>query len=133
MEVKRHNYLTLQGWMITDLDLSGNELLIYGVIYGYSQNGGEYSLGKQYLADWAHVDLRTVYNVLKKLVNAGLILKVDYTRDGVRHKGYRAIEPEDETEKAKAEKSEKISDSEENKKSEKISDQIGKNFRPLYI
>ena len=130
MEVKRSNYLTLQGWMITDLDLSGNELIIYGVIYGFSQNGGEYSLGKQYLADWAHVDLRTVYNVLKKLTDSGLIIKVDYTRDGVRRRGYRAIEPEGVSEDTDTEKSEKISDSEENKKSEKISDQIGKNFRP---
>ena len=137
LKIKRTNFLTLLGWMRYDLDLSGNELIIYGVIYGYSQNGGEYSGGKQYLADWANVDVRTVYNILKKLEGEGLIVKVDYVVDDVRHKGYRAIEPdevpeeseEEKTEEIEEEKPEKISDSDENLKPEKISDKTGKNFR----
>lgn len=126
LKIKRTNFLTLLGWMRYDLDLSGNELIIYGVIYGYSQNGGEYTGGKQYLADWANVDVRTVYNILKKLEAAGLIVKVDYIVDDVRHKGYRAIEPDEIPEDSESEKPEEI----EEEKPEKISDKTGKNFRP---
>ena len=36
--VKNENYLVIQGWMITELKLKGNELLIYAIIYGFSQN-----------------------------------------------------------------------------------------------
>ena len=31
------NYINIQGWMRTDLDLKGNELLVYAIIYGFSQ------------------------------------------------------------------------------------------------
>ena len=36
--VKNENYLVIQGWMIAELKLKGNELLIYAIIYGFSQN-----------------------------------------------------------------------------------------------
>lgn len=35
--VKNENYLVIQGWMITELKLKGNELLIYAIIYGFSR------------------------------------------------------------------------------------------------
>ena len=35
--VNPENYITVQGWMVTDLNLKGNELLIYACIYGFSQ------------------------------------------------------------------------------------------------
>lgn len=46
------NYITIQGWMRTDLKLSGNELIVYAIIYGFSQNKqGEFTGSAQYLAD----------------------------------------------------------------------------------
>ena len=38
-KVSPDNYVAIQGWMITDLNLKGNDLLIYAVIYGFSQDG----------------------------------------------------------------------------------------------
>ena len=35
--VEKENYVVVQGWMITELGLKGNELLIYAVIHGFSQ------------------------------------------------------------------------------------------------
>ena len=37
--MKDENYIVLQGWMINKLNLKGNELTVYALIYGYSQNG----------------------------------------------------------------------------------------------
>ena len=35
--VKSENYITIQGWMVTELKLKGNELLIYALIFGFTQ------------------------------------------------------------------------------------------------
>lgn len=37
--IRDSNYVVIQGWMITRLGLKGNELMIYAVIYGFTQNG----------------------------------------------------------------------------------------------
>lgn len=55
------NYITIQSWMRTDLKLSGNELIVYAIIYGFSQNKqGEFTGSVQYLADWVGCTKRTV-------------------------------------------------------------------------
>ena len=71
-------YITIQGWMRTDLKLSGNELIVYAIIYGFSQNKqGEFTGSAQYLADWVGCTRRTVMTILNKLVEAKLISKTE--------------------------------------------------------
>lgn len=83
--VKRENYVILQGWMITDLGLKGNELIIYACIYGFSQAEGQtFSGGLQYLADWTNTTKQCVIKCLKSLVDKGYIVKVDNTIKGVK-------------------------------------------------
>ena len=56
MKVKDESYLHFQGWMRTRLGLKGNELVIYAVIYGFSQDGSSWFSGSAgYLADWAGI------------------------------------------------------------------------------
>jgi hypothetical protein len=31
------NYVTIQGWQVSELKLSGNELIAYALIYGFCQ------------------------------------------------------------------------------------------------
>ena len=46
-------YINIQAWMRTELDLKGNDLLVYAIIYGFSQDGdSKFSGSLQYLADW---------------------------------------------------------------------------------
>ena len=72
------NYITIQSWMRTDLKLSGNELIVYAIIYGFSQNKqGEFTGSAQYLADWVGCTRRTVMTILNKLVEAKLISKTE--------------------------------------------------------
>ena len=71
-------YITIQGWMRTDLKLSGNELIVYAIIYGFSQKQqGEFTGSAQYLADWVGCTRRTVMTILKKLVEEKFISKTE--------------------------------------------------------
>ena len=70
------NYITIQGWMRTELNLSGNELIVYAIIYGFSQNKqGEFTGSVQYLADWVGCTKRTVTTILRKFVDEELVKK----------------------------------------------------------
>ncbi|MDR2597258.1 MAG: MarR family winged helix-turn-helix transcriptional regulator [Treponema sp.] len=74
--MKNENYITLQGWMINELQLAGGELIIYAIIYGFSQDGKtKYKGSMQYLADSAGISRRATLPILKKLVDKGYIIK----------------------------------------------------------
>lgn len=89
--VKRDNYIVVQGWMLADLGLKGNELLIYACIYGFSQAEDQvFSGGLQYLADWTNSTKQGVMKCLKSLVEKGYIAKSDKVINGVKFCEYRA-------------------------------------------
>jgi len=88
--IKPGNFVTIQDWMPTSLNLSGNELLIYAIIYGFSQIDGQYYYGsKQYLADWCSISIKAVKNILDRLIENGLLLKIV----GQPTNKYKAIVP----------------------------------------
>ena len=83
--VNPENYITVQGWMVTDLNLKGNELLIYACIYGFSQAENQvFNGGLQYLADWTNTTKRSVITCLKSLVDKGYLLKNEKVIGGVK-------------------------------------------------
>ena len=74
--MNNNNFVTIQGWMINELDLKGNDLLIYAIIYGFSQTEGQYFTGSlSYLADWTNSTKQGVQKNLKNLIDKGLIVK----------------------------------------------------------
>ena len=82
--VKDENYISIQGWMITRLGLSGNDLLIYAIIFGFSQDGKSVFEGsRQYLADWCTCSISTVKRSLKALIDRGLIEQVYHSNDNL--------------------------------------------------
>jgi uncharacterized phage protein (TIGR02220 family) len=77
-KVKDENYINIQGFMVTKLGLKGNELLIYAIIYGFSQTEDQVFNGSlQYLADWTNSTKQGVTKNLKSLVDKGYIVKED--------------------------------------------------------
>ena len=75
-KVKNENYIVIQGFMINELKLKNNELLVYAIIYGFSQNEGQVFSGSlQYLADWTNSTRNGVSKNLKSLVDKGLLGK----------------------------------------------------------
>lgn len=93
--VKDNNFIAIQGWMRTQLNLKGNELLIYALIYGFSQDGeSRFKGSRKYIADWCGCSLNTVDRALGSLVNKGLLAKYPYTDAyGSRLVDYVAIHP----------------------------------------
>ena len=90
-KVKNENFVAIQGWMVTELKLKGNSLLIYAIIYGFSQTEGQVFSGSlQYLADWTNSTKQGVMNCLKKLVEDGLIGKNEKYINGVKFVEYYA-------------------------------------------
>jgi len=93
-KVKEENFITIHGWMITRLGLSGASLIIYAVIYGFSQDGESFFQGsRQYLADWCNCSLSGVKKCLRQLQDSGLIEQIYHSKDN-QDVYYRAhIEP----------------------------------------
>lgn len=73
----RDNYIVIQGWMVTDLHLKGNDLLVYAIIWGFTQNvkAQKYEGSIQYLADWTGSTKQGIVKNLKNLLDAKLIEK----------------------------------------------------------
>ena len=92
-KVRNENYIVIQGWMRNDLNLKGNELLVYAVIYGFSQKENQWFEGsRQYLADWAGATRQGIDKNLKSLLEKGLIEKQENVINNVKFVCYRATE-----------------------------------------
>lgn len=88
-KVKDENYYQVQGWMVTKLNLKGNEKDIYAIIYGFSQDGQtRYTGSLQYLADWTNSSKQSVINCLKSLIDKELIVKEEKYINGVKFVEY---------------------------------------------
>ena len=88
--VGRDNYILIQGFMVSELGLKGTELLVYAIIYGFSQTEGQCFTGsRSYLAEWTNCTVRGVAKCLISLKEKGLIDVVCDSDD--KHIGYIAL------------------------------------------
>lgn len=91
--IKNENYINISGWMVNDLGLKGNELLVYAIIYGFSQDGkNRYTGSLQYLADWTNSSKQGIQKNLKTLIEKGLIGKEDIYYNNVKFCEYYATQ-----------------------------------------
>ena len=75
-KIINENYVLIQGWMINELKLKGNELLIYALIYGFSQAENQTFTGSlQYLSKWTNSTKQGVIKNLKSLIDKNYIVK----------------------------------------------------------
>lgn len=95
--VRSDNHVTIDGWMINELELSGSELIVYGLIWGFSQTENQWCTASQaYIARWANISTRGLRKILDKLEEKGLLIKETTTcKKGLESK-YRAIRPSEE-------------------------------------
>ena len=93
MNVKSENHLVIHGFMRTELGLSGNDLLVYAIIYGFSQDGNSRFIGSlQYLADWCGCSKQGIQKNIKNLLGRNLINKEELTVNGIRYVKYYTTE-----------------------------------------
>jgi predicted transcriptional regulator len=89
--MRNENFYVVQGWMMSELGLSGNELTCYAIIFGATQGGQTtFRESRNYLAEWMNVTLPTVDKSLSSLVAKGYIAKKSEVINGVKFNSYRA-------------------------------------------
>lgn len=90
-KVKDGNYIVIQSFMVADLHLKGTDLIVYAIIYGFSQAENQaYTGSLQYLADWTNCTKQGVMKNLKSLMQKGLIEKKETVLNDVKFCEYRA-------------------------------------------
>jgi hypothetical protein len=86
----KDNYIVIQGWMVTELKLSGNNLLAYALIYGFSQDGNsEFTGSINYVCNWLNCSRPTAIKALKELCELKLIFKSENNINGVVFNRYK--------------------------------------------
>jgi predicted transcriptional regulator len=86
-----NNYLTIQGWMVSKLGLSGNDLLVFALIYGFSQDGEtEFTGSINYITRWLNCSRPTAIKALKNLTENNILEKSTITMNGVSFNRYKA-------------------------------------------
>ena len=84
-KVKSENYIHIPGWAVCELGLKGNELLIYAIIHGFSQEENQTFRGSiRYLVDWTGSSKMTVIRALRSLETKKLIRKIERFENGVK-------------------------------------------------
>lgn len=89
--MKSDNFIVIQGWMCNELALKGNELLVYALIYGFSQDGvSKYTGGRKYIAETFNISLPTVDKAIQGLIEKRFIIKFSHDINGVTFNEYVA-------------------------------------------
>ena len=95
--VKSKQFIVVQEFMVRDLRLKGNELLIYAIIFDSSQTEEQKFGGSlRYLAGWTNSTKQSVLNSLKSLMQKGYIKKEEQIINGVKYCSYRISKKSEE-------------------------------------
>lgn len=86
-------YFRIESWMITELHLTGADLILYALLYSYRNLNG--ISGIKHLADHSGYTTPAVIRSLKRLTELGLIYSTKVKTDA-RRKKYIAVEPKNQ-------------------------------------
>ena len=76
--------------MVEELNLKGNELLVFAIIHGFSQdNESEFNGSLQYLATWTNSTKQGVLKNLKSLLEKDYIIKNEIQKGSIKYCTYR--------------------------------------------
>lgn len=90
--MKDNSYIVLQSFMRSELNLKGNELMVYALIYGFCQDEeNEFAGSVGYIAEWLGTSKQTVHTVLNKLIEKQLVEKTESYINGVKFCKYKTL------------------------------------------
>ena len=90
--INPNNFYTVQGWMLSELELKGTALATYAIIYGFSQDGkSEYAGSSAYLCEWLGCTKKTALTTLADLTEKGYLKKRTIIENGVKLCNYVAV------------------------------------------
>ena len=92
--MQSNNFVVIQGWMCNELNLKGNDLLVFALIHGFSQDGeSRFSGSRKYIAETFNISLPTVDKALQNLMHKNLIEQFKIEKNGVIFNEYRTLYP----------------------------------------
>lgn len=72
------NYITIPGFAIVEHGLSGNELICYSLVWGFTQDGETEFYGSlRYIASAMNITKGSAYRILNGLIDKGLVFKTN--------------------------------------------------------
>ena len=77
-QAQNEEFYKLYKWMVNDLHLSGNDLVVYSIIHSFCERGNLYVGSREFLAHEAGATKRTIDYTLKRLLEMGVIEKVEF-------------------------------------------------------
>lgn len=90
-KVKNENSFIVHGWMLNELKLSGNSLMVYAIIFGFSQDGESYFTGsRKYLCDFIGATKPTIDKAINELIERNYIFKYSEKRNDIVYNKYQA-------------------------------------------
>ena len=120
---KDNTFFVIHSWMITHLNLSGNDLFLFGIIFGFCNNTGNVCYcGRDYLSSVMNVTNITVTRSVKNLEDRNLII-VDRVQTKDKSKNYYSINVE-ELIKVIKDKSKELEETNEDIKTDVVEEEI---------
>lgn len=87
--MKEGDYITILSPMVSKLKLSGNNLIIFALIHGFTKDGEHNFNGSlEYISKWTNLSKSTVIATLKALTDNGFINKKETVINGVKFCSY---------------------------------------------
>lgn len=81
---KEEQYTRVYRWMAEELKIDKTTLLIYALIFGFTQNSEEWFRGsREYMAEFCGVSVQTIDNNIAKLLKKNLIIRGSKTKLGI--------------------------------------------------
>lgn len=85
------NYILIRDWMIDELKLTGNDVIIYAIIHSFSQ-GDEWFRGSlSYLSKRTGLSRQSVITILASLVKGGFLIRQDVPYKNIKYVKYKAV------------------------------------------
>lgn len=82
--MKNNQFYVVQGWMLNELGLTGNELVCYATIYGFCQDGESVFKGTAtYIAECVGCARESAVRMLKRMTEQGLIVKIQQEKSNI--------------------------------------------------
>ena len=89
--LKQDNFFCAQGWMVNTFQLKGQELIVFSIIFGFSQTENtRFTAPLSYLQDWTLLSKNSLIEILKKLIDMNLIIKYELVENHIKKCEYAA-------------------------------------------
>ena len=88
--VKNESSIHIYWWMLNDLNLSWNDLIVYATIFSFTNWTDDhcYHGSASYLGEWCWLQRRQIMNILKSLEEKWLIIRKERNINGVKFVDY---------------------------------------------